>query len=114
MIPRVNTGFLSTINPSKSLRSRCNSTHFVLAISAITLASSLCMAQTTTPPEEEAQEKTAFTRKEIDGLIDQAIKELNKAKDVLRFVSVKLPDLITDNARFRTVDAALNLCREET
>lgn len=64
--------------------------------------------------EEEPKEKPQFTKKEITELIDSSLATLNKGKDILRFASVKLPALVTDNERFRKIDRHIELCREET
>lgn len=62
----------------------------------------------------EAKGSASITRKEFDAQIDESLKWLNKAKELLRLASVRLPELIKDTSRFRTVDKAIELCREET
>jgi hypothetical protein len=75
----------------------------------------LCFPARAQSYEEPATDaKSSLTKKEVDALLDDSIKWLNKSKDLLRIASVRLPDLIKDNARFRLIDRALELCREET
>jgi hypothetical protein len=76
------------------------------------LLSTAVFAQTT--EEAPADAKSSLTRKELDAVLDESLRWLTRAKDLLRIASVKLPDLIKDNVRFRLVDRALELCREET
>jgi hypothetical protein len=88
----------------------------VLLIAAVLLCSGVpAFAQSYDDPAEPGTEaKSSINRKELDAHIDESIKWLNKAKELLRLASVRLPDLIKDTSRFRTVDRAIELCREET
>jgi len=72
--------------------------------------------QTAAGAEAEAtpQKPPAFAKTDALGLIDESIRTLKKGQEVLRFISVKLPGLTTDNYNFRRLDKQLENCRGET
>lgn len=63
--------------------------------------------------EEPATPLTGGARKDVVNLIDETTTSLQKGQAVLRFASVKLPSLITDNVKFRKLDHELEDCRQE-
>jgi hypothetical protein len=85
---------------------------FLGAAGLALLVTSAAFAQTTEEPASDA--KSSLTRKEADAILNESLTWLNRAKDLLRIASARLPELIKENVRFRDVDRAVELCREET
>src|SRR5262245_37916867 len=73
-----------------------------------------CQSYSEEPDEPGKEAKSSLTKKEMDALLDDSIKWLNKAKELLRLASVRLPEIVKDTTRFRSVDRAIETCREET
>jgi len=68
-----------------------------------------CLEEETAP-----QKPPPLAKSDALGLLDESIKTVKKGQEILRFVSVKLPGLTTDNYNFRRIDKQLELCRGET
>lgn len=62
---------------------------------------------------KDAPAQPAEGRKEAVGLIDESQRTLSRGQDVLRFASVKLAGLVTDNLKFRKLDRELENARQE-
>ena len=66
-------------------------------------ASAACPAETDSKPD--------LSKKQVKVLIEESLTTLAKSKDILRFASVKLPDLIEDKQQFRNIDREIELVR---
>jgi hypothetical protein len=81
----------------------------VIACLALVRQPAYCLGEEATP-----QKPPPFSKTDALGLVDESIKTIKKGQEVLRFVSVKLPGLTSDNYNFRRLDKQLEHCRGET
>jgi hypothetical protein len=66
------------------------------------------------PGKAESKPSSGLSRKDALALIDESVAVLTKGQQILRFASVKIPNLVTDNLQFRRLDRELENCRAET
>ena len=64
--------------------------------------------------EPAVQKPAPFAKSDALKLLDASIMTVKKGQEILRFISVKLPGLTTDNYNFRRLDKQVENCRGET
>lgn len=98
----------------KSKKYRC---HLQAALLALLIATAAAPTQAEPNAESgpaHAPQSSSFSQEEVASQITLAQSTLVKAQDILRFASVKLPSLISDNEKFRAADKSIEMCREES
>lgn len=89
-------------------------TRLVVALAAVS-----CLPWQAPPAAAQDQATTdpkpaPFAKSDAKTLLDESIKIVKKGQEILRFASVKLPGLTTDNYNFRRLDKQLEHCRSMT
>ncbi|HEY9871077.1 MAG TPA: hypothetical protein V6D08_18065 [Candidatus Obscuribacterales bacterium] len=85
-----------------------------LAVGSALILACLPHVSAEEPGKTESKPSSGLSRKDALALIEESAAVLTKGQQILRFASVKIPNLVTDNLKFRRLDRELENCRAET